>query len=86
MGLNSINPNININFEFFEYFAKEHNRELIVVNQPSLSPQEEMVEDMLSIVDTFSSRLYGLKTHKKRDKRDYQWLNTSLLELTILKF
>ena len=55
-------------FEFFEHFAKEHNCELIVVNQPSLSPQEEMVEDMLSIVHTFSSRLSGLEKHKKEIK------------------
>lgn len=55
-------------FEFFEYFAKEHNCELIVVNQPSLSPQEEIVEDMLSIVHTFSSRLYGLHKYKKEIK------------------
>ena len=55
-------------FEFFEHFAKEHNCELMVVNQPSLSPQEEMVEDMLSIVHTFSSRLSGLEKHKKEIK------------------
>lgn len=55
-------------FEFFEYFAKEHNCELIVVNQPSLSPQEEIVEDMRSIVHTFSGRLPGLEKHKKEIK------------------
>lgn len=55
-------------FEFFEYFAKEHGCNLIVVNQPSLSPQEEMVEDILSIVHTFSSRLPGLEKHKKEIK------------------
>ena len=55
-------------FEFFEYFAKEHDCELIVVNQPSLSPQKEIVEDMLSIVHTFSSRLYGLRKYKKEIK------------------
>lgn len=55
-------------FEFFEHFAKEHNCELIVVNQPSLSPQEEVVEDMLSIIDTFSNRLDGLRKHKKEIK------------------
>lgn len=55
-------------FEFFEYFAKEHGCNLIVVNQPSLSPQEEIVEDMLSIVHTFSGRLPGLEKHKKEIK------------------
>lgn len=55
-------------FEFFEHFAKEHGCNLVVVNQPSLSPQEEMVEDMLSIVDAFSNRLDGLRKHKKEIK------------------
>lgn len=55
-------------FEFFEHFAKEHECNLIVVNQPSLSPQEEMVEDMLSIVHIFSSRLPRLEKHKKEIK------------------
>ena len=55
-------------FEFFEHFAKEHGCNLIVVNQPNLSPQEEMVEDILSIIDTFSDRLDGLRKHKKEIK------------------
>lgn len=55
-------------FEFFEYFAKEHGCNLIVVNQPSLSSQEEMVEDMLSIVHIFSSKLPRLEKHKKEIK------------------
>lgn len=55
-------------FEFFEHFIKEHGCNLIVVNQPSLSPQEEIIEDMLSIVDTFSNRLDGLRKHKKEIK------------------
>ena len=55
-------------FEFFEHFAKEHGCNLVVVNQPSLSPQEEMVEDMLSIIDAFSNRLDGLRKHKKEIK------------------
>ena len=55
-------------FEFFEDFATRHNCKILVVNQESLSPREEMIEDMLSIVHTFSSRLYGLKKHKKTVK------------------
>ena len=55
-------------FEFFEHFAKEHGCNLIVVNQPSLSPQEEVVEDMFSVVNIFSSRLDGLRKYKKEIK------------------
>lgn len=52
-------------FEFFEDFALRHNCKILVVNQESLSPQEEAVEDMLSIVRVFSDRLYGLREYKK---------------------
>ena len=55
-------------FEFFEDFALRHNCKILVVNQESLSPKEEMVQDLLSIVHTFSSRLYGLKKHNKTIK------------------
>lgn len=55
-------------FDFFEDFAAKHKCKIIVVNQESLSPQAEMIEDMLSIMDTFSSRLYGLRKYKKQVK------------------
>lgn len=55
-------------FEFFEDFALRHNCKILVVNQESLSPREEMVQDLLSIVQTFSNRLYGLRKYKKTVK------------------
>jgi len=33
-----------------------------------LSPQQEMVEDLMAIVHCFSSRLYGLRNYKKKIK------------------
>ena len=36
-----------------------------VMNQESLSPEQEMVQDMLSIVHCFSARLYGLRNYRK---------------------
>lgn len=55
-------------FDYFFEFAKRHNCQIIVVNQESLSPQQEMVEDMLAIIHSFSSRLYGLRKYKKQIK------------------
>lgn len=57
-------------FEYFERMARESGCELIVVNQESLSPQQEMIEDLLAIVHTFSCRLYGLRRYKKMLKAD----------------
>ena len=38
---------------------------LLVLNQEHLSPEREMVEDMLAIVHCFSARLYGLRNYRK---------------------
>lgn len=55
-------------FDYFFEFAKRHDCQIIVVNQETLSPQQEMVEDMLAIIHSFSSRLYGLRKYKKQIK------------------
>ena len=52
-------------FDWFEHFARQHGCTITVVNQESLSPQAEMVEDLMAIVDTFSRRLHGLRSHKR---------------------
>lgn len=53
-------------YEWFEYYAKEHGCELLVLNQERLSPEAEMVQDLMTIVHCFSSRLYGLRNYKKK--------------------
>jgi putative resolvase len=59
---------VRFGFDFFEWFAERHGCKIIVANQESLSPQQEMVQDLMSIVHCFSSRLYGLRSYKKRIK------------------
>lgn len=51
---------------YFEWMATDHGCEVIIVNQESLSPQQEMVEDLMAIIHTFSCRLYGLRKYKKQ--------------------
>ncbi|MHC5936486.1 IS607 family transposase [Nostoc sp.] len=41
---------------------------VVVANSEALSPHEELVEDLLSIVHCFSSRLYGLGKYKEKVK------------------
>ncbi len=57
-------------FDYFNFLAKENGCEIIIVNQESLSPQQEMVEDLMAIIHTFSCRLYGLRKYKKKIKQD----------------
>ncbi|MDE0206689.1 MAG: IS607 family transposase [Candidatus Tectomicrobia bacterium] len=48
-------------FEMVEHLCRTHDCDLVVMNQESLSPEGEMAQDMLSIVDRFSARLHGLE-------------------------
>lgn len=43
---------------------------LVVVTNEELSPQEELVQDIVSILHVFSCRLYGLRKYKKQIKRE----------------
>ena len=53
-------------FEWFEHYAKSHGCEILVLNQERLSPEQEMVQDLMTIVHCFSSRLYGLRNYRKK--------------------
>lgn len=62
---------VRFGFDLLLHLAQENGCEIVVVNQESLSPEQEMVEDLLSIVHTFSCRLYGMRKYKKQIKEDY---------------
>ena len=53
-------------FEWFEHYAKANGCEVLVLNQERLSPEQEMVQDLMTIVHCFSSRLYGLRDYRKK--------------------
>lgn len=53
-------------FEWFEHFAKSCGCDVLVLNQERLSPEQEMVQDLMTIVHCFSSRLYGLRNYRKK--------------------
>ena len=52
-------------YDLVEHICQSKGCELIVMNHESLSPEQEMVQDMLSIVHCFSARLYGLRHYRK---------------------
>lgn len=53
-------------FEWFDHYAKVHGCEVLVLNQERLSPEQERVQDLMTIVHCFSSRLYGLRNYRKK--------------------
>lgn len=61
---------IRFGFEWFESFMKRHGVQLIIVNDERSSPQQELVEDIISILHVFSCRLYGLGKYKGKIKDD----------------
>ena len=40
-----------------------------MLNTESLSPQQEMVQDLMTITHCFSARLYGLRNYRKALKK-----------------
>jgi len=42
-----------------------HGCELLIVHSEKASPEQELVQDLLTIVHCFSSRLYGLRNYRK---------------------
>jgi predicted site-specific integrase-resolvase len=57
---------VRFGFEWFAKFCQDHGTILTIMNAESLSPEEEMSKDLLSIIHCFSSRLYGLRKYKKK--------------------
>ena len=56
---------VRFGFEWFVAFCVRHGTDLVIVNGDTLSPEQELVQDLLSIVHVFSARLYGLRSYKK---------------------
>lgn len=57
-------------FEWYDRFCHDHGCEITVLNNPATSPDEEMTEDLISIIHVFSCRLYGLRRYKTKMEKD----------------
>ena len=56
---------VRFDFSLIESFCVRHGTNLIIINGEELSPEQELVQDILSIIQVFSARLYGLRSYKK---------------------
>jgi len=59
---------VRFGYGYFEAFCQRHNTEIIVMNGETMSPEQELVQDLLAIVTVFASRLHGLRSYKKAIK------------------
>ena len=57
---------VRFGFDWFNNFCEKHGAKIIILNQPSTSPEQELAEDLLNIVTLFSARNNDLTTCKKQ--------------------
>jgi predicted site-specific integrase-resolvase len=56
---------VRFGYDYFEAFCERHHTEIVVINGESLSPEQELVRDLIAIVTVFSARLHGLRSYRK---------------------
>ncbi len=55
-------------FDTLRIVFEAHGTELEVLNQAeNKSPQEEMVDDLITIISHFTGKMYGLRSHKQKE-------------------
>jgi len=52
-------------YELLAHLCETHGCQIVVLNTESLNPDQELVQDLMTIVQCFSSRLYGLRNYRK---------------------
>ncbi len=57
-------------FDHYSWFADRSGCKILVLNNHVLSPEREMLEDVLAIIHVFSCKLYGLRKYKQKIKED----------------
>jgi predicted site-specific integrase-resolvase len=57
-------------FDLVEHIASSCECSIVVANNDNLSPQQELIEDMMAIIHCFSCRLYGARNYKKQLKEN----------------
>ena len=67
---------VRFGFDWFDTFCEKHGAKIIILNQPSTSPEQELDEDLLNIVTVFSARSNGLRTYKKQLEKNLNETNS----------
>ncbi len=52
-------------YSLLVHLCQSHHCELLVMNTEELSPEQELVQDLITITHCFSSRLDGLRNYRK---------------------
>jgi len=68
---------VRFGFVWFESFLNQHGCELEVIRREATTAEEEMVQDLISIIHVFSCRLYGLRKYKDVIRQDEELPSTT---------
>lgn len=71
-------------FDLIEQLVNKRGCQIVVANAESLSPQQELLEDLMAVVHCFSCRLYGTRSYRKQ-KEDAIKEILDIPEQTMLK-
>lgn len=66
---------IRFGYDWFEKLCNQNGTKIVVLNNRETSPNEELVQDVLSILHVFSCRLYGLRKYKHKISEDKELTN-----------
>lgn len=53
-------------FDLIRHIIERNGGELVVLDQTTYSPEEELTQDLLNILHVFSCRMHGLRNYKKQ--------------------
>ena len=56
--------------DIIEFALNQNGGKLVVLNEVSLSPEQELTRDLLTILHVFSCRLHGLRKYKHEIAED----------------
>lgn len=63
---------IRFGYDWFARFLKKCGTEILIVNNDTMSPEQEMISDLIAIIHVFSCRIYGLRKYKHQIRKDEQ--------------
>ena len=72
-------------FDLIEQLLKKRGCQIVVANAESMSPQQELVEDLMAVVHCFYCRLYGSRSDRKEKEKAIGDILNIPVE-TLLKF
>jgi putative resolvase len=59
---------VRFGYDYFEAFCQRHRIEITVMNDEAMSPEQELIQDLLAVVTVFGAKLHGLRSYKKAMK------------------